>query len=126
MPPTRRTSLGNRGELLARQLLEATGYTILCANYRCRWGEVDLVAKESDTLVFVEVRTKRGRAFGEPEESLTKRKAQKLVLTAQTFLEERGLEQSSWRIDLIAVPMDSQGRLSPLRHLQNVVEQTDF
>jgi putative endonuclease len=84
------------------------------------------VAQHGDTLVFVEVRTKRGNAFGQPEESLTKRKAQKLVLTAQTFLEERGLEQSSWRIDLIAVPMDASGRLSPLRHLQNVVEQTDF
>jgi len=87
---------------------------------------VDLVAREGDTLVFVEVRTKRGTEFGEPEESITRRKAQRMMLTAQAFLEERDLQQSSWRIDLVSVPMDSRGRLSPLRHFQHVVEQTDF
>ena len=55
---------------------------LLDANYRCRWGEVDIVAQEGDELVFVEVRTRRGAEYGTPEESVTAAKARRLIVTA--------------------------------------------
>ena len=86
--PRSRAGLGNRGEDLARRFLANKGFSILETNYRCRWGEVDIVARSGDELVFVEVRTRSGDAFGSPEESVTEGKARRLAETAQTFLQD--------------------------------------
>ena len=91
---TPRGRLGKWGESHARSYLEAKGYTVLATNYRCRWGEVDIVAYHSEDIVFIEVRTRRGVAFGVPEESVTAAKSQRLVATAQYYLESNALEQS--------------------------------
>ena len=80
---TPRIRLGNRGEQLARQYLQEQGYRILATNYRCSWGEIDIVAQEESEIVFVEVRTRRSAEFGTPEESLTPAKAQHLIASAQ-------------------------------------------
>ena len=119
--PRSRADLGNRGEELARRFLATKGLSILETNYRCRWGEVDIVARSGDELVFVEVRTRSGSAFGSPEESVTEGKARRLAETAQTFLEERGMEEAAWRIDLLAVRVDSRG-YARINHLENAVE----
>ena len=120
--PDHRARLGNRGEELARRILLNKGYTVLECNYRCRWGEVDIVAQDGAQLVFVEVRARTGSAFGSPEESVTPAKAQRLTATAQTYLQERDCEAASWRIDLVAVRMQPNGQVRSIAHLENAVE----
>ncbi|MEE8464997.1 MAG: YraN family protein [Dehalococcoidia bacterium] len=119
---TPRGRLGRWGESHARRFLEGQGYTVLATNYRCRWGEVDIVAHHGEEIVFVEVRTRRGASFGTPEESLTAAKSQRLVATAQHYLESNGLEQSLWRIDLVSIHLDVSGKLLGVNHLENAVE----
>ena len=68
----KRQDTGKRGEQLAREFLDMRGYQIIETNYRCPYGEMDIIAQRQDTLVFVEVRTKSSLAFGNPEESFSK------------------------------------------------------
>ena len=82
-----RQQLGQRGEELARTRLVKMGYTILEINHRSGSGEIDVVAEQEGTLVFVEVRTRRGNAFGTPEESVTPRKRSRMVDAAQAYLQ---------------------------------------
>jgi len=116
--------VGGVGERLARSHLEARGYRIVEANYRCRWGEIDLIAREGPVWVFVEVRTRRSVAFGIPEESLTESKARRLMLTAQDYLRRQAAASSEaqWRIDLIAIRLGRGQRVLDVRHLENIVE----
>jgi putative endonuclease len=102
--------------------LEGKGYTVAAANYRCRWGEVDLVTCFGEEVVFVEVKTRRGADFGTPEESITPGKARRLVATAQHYLEQEGVEQSEWRIDLVSVHLDKSGKLERISHIEYAVE----
>ena len=115
--------IGGVGERLARNHLEAKGYRIVACNYRCRWGEVDLVARDGPVWVFVEVRTRRGDAYGVPEDSLTPDKAQRLMLTAQHFFGELqdGSAEADWRIDLVAIRLGPARRVLDIHHLENVV-----
>ncbi|MDE2901065.1 MAG: YraN family protein [Chloroflexota bacterium] len=122
--PSSRTKLGNAGEAIARRHLETLGYTLREANYRCRWGEVDLVMERDGELVFVEVRTKRGGAFGTPEESVTAAKRRRLTATAYHYLQEHDLDVP-FRIDLVAIAMNLRGNVERVTHLENVVTGED-
>lgn len=115
--------IGDIGERLARSHLESKDYRILTSNYRCRWGEIDLIARHGSTLVFVEVRTRRSNAYGAPEESVTRAKAQRLVLTAQRYLDQTTDRPAEidWRIDLVAIRLGAGHRVLSIRHLENVV-----
>ncbi len=117
--PTYRTRLGNRGEKLAAEHLKRLGFLILDTNFRCRAGEIDIVARQGDTLVFVEVRTRRGSAFGTPQESLTPAKGRKIITTAQTYLQTHEDLPLDWRIDVVAVEMDKGGKLLRLELIEN-------
>ncbi len=117
--PTYRTRLGNRGEKLAAEHLKGLGFLILDTNFRCREGEIDIVARQGDTLVFVEVRTRRGSAFGTPQESLTPAKGRKIIITAQTYLQTHEDLPLDWRIDVVAVEMDRGGKLLRLELIEN-------
>jgi putative endonuclease len=119
---TPRSRLGQWGERYARRHLEGKSYTVAAANYRCRWGEVDLVTRFGEEVVFVEVKTRRGADFGTPEESITPGKARRLVATAQHYLEQEGVEQSEWRIDLVSVHLDKSGKLERISHIEYAVE----
>ena len=122
--PTPRTRLGTRGEQVVRQNLQAKGYEILATNFRCQWGEVDVVARDGACLVFVEVRTSRSsNKYGTPEESLSKKKRDRLVATAETFIQERCENPpEGWRIDLVTVRLDRPTDTSRLNHIQNAIE----
>lgn len=122
--PSARSKLGSAGEGIARRHLEGLGYALREANYRCRWGEVDLVMERADALVFVEVRTKRSSAFGTPEESVTAAKRRRLSATAFHYLQERELDVP-FRIDLVAVAMSARGVVERVTHLENVVTGED-
>ena len=116
-----RQKLGRWGEQLAAQYLESHGYKVLDRNWRCLRGEIDLVAEEGDVLVFVEVKTRRGRDYGTPEEALTKYKAKRLLELGQRYMLERDLEDVEWRVDLVAVELDRQGKLLRFEHVPNAV-----
>lgn len=120
-PPAPRQRLGRWGEGVAATHLEAHGYTILARNWRCAAGEIDLVARDGETLVFVEVKTRRGREYGAPEEALTPRKAAKLLQLGEQYCYEHDLNDVNWRIDLVAVELDARGLLLRCEHIQNAV-----
>ena len=117
-----RQQLGAEGELAARRFLESEGYQVLDTNFRCRWGEVDIVARLGDTLVFVEVRTRRALTYGIPQESIREKKKVRLVATAETYLQSYQEQLDDWRIDLISVLVGRDGRVTEVAHLENAVE----
>jgi putative endonuclease len=110
-----------RGELLARRHLERLGYRIHAQNWRAREGEIDLVAEDQGTLVFVEVKTRSGRAFGLPEEAVTRAKRRHLRDAAQAYLEAHDLGEAPWRIDVIAIDLGPSGAALRLDHYPDSV-----
>lgn len=116
-----RRGTGQRGEELAAAHLARQGYEILARNWRCRAGEMDIIARRGEMLVFVEVRTRRGRRLGTPEESVTPAKQARLIEVAQTYLQEIELAGSPWRIDVVAVVLDGRGQVRRFNHLESAV-----
>jgi putative endonuclease len=128
---SRRRQLGNTGETLALQTLAAAGLTILDRNWRCTAGELDIVAQETAPdfvsgnpqatwLVLVEVRTRRGEAFGTALQAITPRKAAKLREVAEHYVQAHRWA-GPWRIDFVAVQMDGSGRLLAVDHIRHAV-----
>jgi putative endonuclease len=116
-----RQRFGRLGERLAAGALEQRGYRIVERNFRCRAGEMDLVAEEGQDLVFVEVKTRRGAERGLPEEAVDGRKARKLQEIAYGYLEKHNLADCSWRIDVVAVQFSSQGKFEEIRIYQHAI-----
>ena len=116
-----RKRLGRAGETIAADYLRRRGYAIQEMNYWCPVGEMDIVARDGEWWAFVEVRTRRGRAFGTPEESITPAKQQKLIEVARTYLQEHDLSDVPWRIDVVAVEMDRRGKLQRVALIKNAV-----
>ena len=118
--------LGDWGERQARLYLEAKGYAIVASNFRCRAGEIDIVARQGGEFVFVEVKTRRGDAFGEAEESISPARAERLAAVAEEFLQSwlaDGYHSATpWRIDLVCVNLDRRGRLLSVNHIEHAVE----
>jgi len=115
-----RKGLGRLGEELAARKLEAMGYHIHERNWRCPLGEVDIVAKDGDVLAFVEVKTRRGRQFGTPEEAITPAKQARLIELAAAYVQESDWP-GDWRIDVAAVELTSGGKLLRLNIIKNAV-----
>lgn len=110
-----RQGLGRTGERLAAEELTRQGYRVLERNFRCSYGEIDLIAEDGDELVFIEVKTRRGVAYGLPEEAVTIRKQQKLVQVATHYLDLHQCVERAWRIDVVAVQMSTHGKLEEIR-----------
>ena len=105
-----RAVLGQWGEDLAVQHLQQAGYEVLARNWRCRDGEIDIVARAGPVLCFVEVKTRSGLAFGEPAEAVTWQKAQRLRLLAGRWLSaHRSPGWSDLRFDVVSVLRTPQG-----------------
>ncbi len=101
--------------------MEESGYTILDTNFHCPYGEVDIVALQRECLVFLEVRTRSGSAFGSPEESITPAKRRRLIATAEAFIQSRDDLPQQWRIDLVAIEVDRRGRTVRMDIVENAV-----
>ncbi|MGD2146569.1 MAG: YraN family protein [Anaerolineae bacterium] len=108
-----RVRLGQRGEDLAVHELVRRGFEIVDRNWRCQIGEVDVVARHHETWTLFEVRARRGRTHGTPEESVTPTKLERMADVARTYLSEHdvNVHEVDWRIGLVAVEMDRAGRL---------------
>lgn len=128
--PARR-NLGKAGEELAQRTLEQAGLTIVTRNWRCPAGELDIIAQEEAVdfthggavvpwLVVVEVRTRRGDQFGSALQSITPRKQAKLREVAAHYVQTSEW-RGPWRIDVVAVQMDSSGKLLSVEHIRNAV-----
>ena len=119
---TSRRRLGRKGEDIARHRLESDGYSVLHVNYRVGRLEIDLVAEKDGVLVFVEVRTRKGRSFGPPEESITPAKQSHLVDAAQAYLQAHGATTRDWRIDIVVLNLGPNGQVLRLDVIENAVE----
>ena len=116
--PSERSRLGARGEDMAAAHLQGLGYRIVERNVRTRYGEMDIVARDGETIVFVEVRTRRSTSFGTPEESVTPRKRRRLARLALSYIQERELGENAWRVDVIAIALG--GANPDLRHHRGI------
>ncbi|GCE27981.1 UPF0102 protein [Dictyobacter alpinus] len=114
-----RQGLGRTGERLAAAQLVQSGYSILEHNFRCRYGEIDLVAEHDADLVFIEVKTRRGVSHGLPEEAVNRRKQQKIIQVGQYYLLQHDYSMRAWRVDVVAVQLSVAGRLEEIRIYQH-------
>lgn len=113
-------SKGRQAESRARDFLRQKGFRILEQNYRCRCGEIDIVAEQGDELVFVEVRSLGPRARHLPEETINPEKQRKLSRTALAYLQQHGQENRPARFDVVAVQTGTGNAL--IRHLPDAFE----
>ena len=114
-------AFGRFGERLAAQHLIAKGYHIREKNYRVgSAGEIDIIAQDNETIVFIEVKARRGSRNGTATEAVTPRKQQQLITLAETYTAEHDLD-APLRIDVIAIDFTSDGRLLLLNHYENAV-----
>ncbi len=120
----KRRETGIRGEKLAKDFLKKRGYRILETNYRCPEGEIDIIARHKDSLVFIEVRTKTSLEFGSPEESITPAKRERLRTTASRYRQTHNDLPLLWRIDVVAVELNQKGKLTRIELIENAVGDT--
>ncbi len=109
--PDERQILGAEGERAAEKFLKRRRYTIVERNYRCPVGEVDLVALDGRTVVFIEVKTRTGEGWGTPLEAVDRRKQRQVSRAAQYFLAQHRLQDREARFDVVGIWWDG-GRIA--------------
>jgi putative endonuclease len=105
----RRQAVGRRGEEAARAFLRRRGVRILAENFVCPAGEIDLIGREADTLVFIEVKARTSAAFGPPQLAVHRRKQRQIIRVAQWYLAERGTPEVPCRFDVLALAFPAGG-----------------
>ncbi|OIO39981.1 MAG: YraN family protein [Candidatus Omnitrophica bacterium CG1_02_49_10] len=105
------TGKGRFGEAVAVRFLKKRGYSILNKNYRCRFGEMDIIAREGATLCFIEVKFRYDTRYGLPEESITPKKIFRLYKIADYYLSYNGLADISCRFDVVSIMKNEKGLL---------------
>ena len=113
--------LGRRTEELAAGYLERNGMHVLDRNWRCAEGEVDIVARDGDELVFVEVKGRRSESYGSPEAAVGPEKQRHLRDSAWRYMMAHNCDDAPWRIDVIAVVMNPSGDVLRFDHYRNAV-----
>lgn len=103
-------SLGKSGENYAKRLLKNEGYNVIDSNYRTKFGEIDIVAKDQDTICFIEVKTTTTKRFGYPEEKVNKRKLEKIHRVAEQYVKEKEYKNYKMRVEVISLVI-SNGRV---------------
>lgn len=116
-----RRDLGEWGEETAARYLGDKGYRILDRNWHAEHGELDLVAQQGETLVFVEVKARRGHSFGWPEEAVTATKQRKLRKTAWAYLQAHDQADADFRFDVVAIDQGPRGEIARLEHYVNAI-----
>jgi putative endonuclease len=116
-------SVGARGEAIAEAYLRGKGFTILEKNYRSKTGEIDIVARDGDSLVFVEVKARRNLAYGAPQLAVTPFKQRQISRTALTWLAHRKKPDAIARFDVIAILLP-EGEVPQIEHIRNAFDLT--
>ena len=114
-------SVGERGEAIAEAYLRGRGFTILEKNYRGKTGEIDIVAREGDTIVFVEVKARRNLAYGPPQLAVTPFKQRQISRTALAWLAHHRKPNAIARFDVIAI-LVPEHELPQIEHIRNAFE----
>ncbi|WP_281887667.1 YraN family protein [Paenibacillus sp. YYML68] len=115
-----RKQRGARGEAAALQHIQKQGFRVLAHNWRCRSGELDIVAEDDGALVIIEVRTRNmSERFGTPFESVNARKQLQLIRTAQVFVHEQRKHAMQMRFDVISVRINAEGVVQQLDHIRS-------
>jgi putative endonuclease len=118
---SRRIALGRKGEEVAVDFLRKQGYRIIKRNYRCRAGEIDIVAKEGSSLVFVEVKSRRSTHFGLPEEAVSYEKRRRLTRVTLGYFAHHRIKEAKCRFDVVSVVMNDHG-VKEIRLIKNAFE----
>lgn len=113
--------LGKLGEQQALAYLRRRGYEIVTTNWRCAAGEIDIVARQGTTVIFVEVRSRRAATTEAAFGSIGDRKRSRMAQAAQQYLSQHGLDQADWRIDVIALAV-SPGRAPLIEHVEDALD----
>lgn len=116
-----RQRLGKNGEETVTKYLKKKGYKILATNYRCKLGEIDIIAMDGPELVFIEVKTRSGLGYGSPAAAVDFRKQRQISRTAQKYLSEQCLFDSPARFDVMSVLCDTSQKLQ-ITHINNAFE----
>jgi len=114
---------GNFGEDMAERFLTSQNYRIIARNFKAGRFEVDVIAEDlyKHQIVFVEVKLRKSTKFGLPEESVTNKKIDKISTVAMHFLSRKNCKYlSGWRIDIIAVKLNSEGKLEEIKQIKNI------
>ncbi|MBM7854353.1 putative endonuclease [Desulfohalotomaculum tongense] len=114
-----RRDTGKMGEDKAVAAVRRRGMRVRCRNYRCRLGEIDIIAEDGGTLVFVEVRSRRTGGYGLPQESIGPQKAAKVRRAAQYYMAVNELSDADCRFDVVAVKMDLKGKVENIEYIKN-------
>jgi putative endonuclease len=114
-------SVGERGESIAEAYLRGRGFAILEKNYRCKTGEVDIVARDGDTIVFVEVKARRNLAYGPPQLAVTPFKQRQISRTALTWLAHHKKPNAIARFDVIAILVPDH-EVPQVEHIRNAFD----
>jgi putative endonuclease len=115
-----RIQTGKRGEDIAVAYLKNKGYRIIERNYKCLFGEIDIVAKDGDMVVFVEVKSRKSERFGDPQGAVGREKQKKISRISLTYLEEKHLYPCDARFDVVAIKMLPAGSIVEL--IQNAFD----
>lgn len=117
---TKLRQFGDRGEKLAENFLRKKGYEVLEKNWNCREGEIDLVARKNNELIFVEVKTRQSGKFGSGEEAVSELKLNKIITACEKYLLEKNYSENVfWRVDVIVIA-EKDSVLQVISHLENV------
>jgi len=115
----RRMILGRMGEEIAKNYLIKNNYNVLDTNFKFRNGEIDIIAKQNNVLVFFEVKTRKNKNYGDPEFSITRKKHSALYRTAEYYLYKNKIEDIDCRIDVITILFDNSNSFK-LNHYENI------
>ncbi|MCX5833097.1 MAG: YraN family protein [Deltaproteobacteria bacterium] len=117
-----RIRTGKEGEEIAARYLEKEGYRIIERNYRCVFGEMDIIARDGGAYVFVEVKSRRSERFGDPKLAVDYRKQRKMSMVAMCYLKEKRLLESPSRFDVVAVRFfPEEPRVELIRNAFNLI-----
>jgi putative endonuclease len=117
---TSRQRTGQQGETLAAEYLKQKGYAIVTTNWRCREGELDIIARQGASLVFIEVRTRRAENNEAAFASILPNKQKRLIAAIHCYLNQHDLETSDWRLDVIGVALRQSSPL--IEHVEDALD----
>jgi len=111
--------IGTLGENIAEDYLLKNGYKILCKNFYCKIGEIDLICQYEDIICIIEVKSRYNTKFGSPSESINYRKQKKIIKSSQYYLLKNGLTKSNVRFDVIEVLLNYKNTCFRINHIKN-------